>query len=43
MILQLTGNDLTIAQMREFYANPDAQIEVTDDAYTRVKAAKRIV
>ena len=43
MILKLTGNDLTIAQMREFFTNPDAQIEITDDAYTRVKTAKRIV
>ncbi len=43
MILKLTGNDLTIAQMREFFTNPNAQIEITDDAYTRVKTAKRIV
>ena len=43
MILKLTGNDLTITQMREFFTSPNAQIEITDDAYTRVKAAKRIV
>lgn len=43
MILKLTGNDLTIEKMREFYATPDAQVEIAGDAYTRVEAAKRIV
>lgn len=43
MILELTGNDLTIDKMRKFYATPDAQITISDDAYTRVDAAKRIV
>ncbi len=43
MILKLTGQDLTIENMREFYATHEAQVDITDDAYTRVDAAKRIV
>lgn len=43
MILKLTGHDLTIEKIREFYATHNAQVEITDDAYARVDAAKRIV
>lgn len=43
MILKLTGHDLTIEKIREFYATHNAQVEITDDAYARVYAAKRIV
>lgn len=43
MILKLTGHDLTIENMRDFYQSENAQIDITDDAYARVDAAKRIV
>lgn len=42
MVLQLTGNDLTIAQIKNFL-NENETVEITDEALKRVKQSRAIV
>lgn len=43
MLLELTGQDLTIERLSEFLHTDGAKVEISADAYSRVKASKAIV
>ena len=42
-VLQLNGKNLTIEQVRDFLGNSESTVEITEDAYKRVDASRRIV
>lgn len=42
-ILKLTGENLSIESLKDFLGNSESMVEITDDAYDKLKASRKIV
>ena len=42
-VLQLDGQNLTIEEVKDFLGNTDSQVAITNDAYQRVEASRKVV
>lgn len=42
-ILKLTGEDLSIESIKDFLGNSESTVEITDDAYEKLRASRKIV
>ena len=42
-VLQLDGQNLTIEEVKDFLGNTDSQVAITNEAYQRVEASRKVV
>ncbi|MCD2137963.1 histidine ammonia-lyase [Salinicoccus halitifaciens] len=42
-VLELTGEDLTIEDIKDFLGNSDAVVEITEEGYRKINASRKIV
>src|SRR5699024_2426818 len=42
-ILKLTGKDLSIESIKDFLENSESNVEITDDAYDKLRTSRKIV